>query len=335
MLKVMRAEREDAFTLVELMIVVVIIGILAAVAIPIFSNQQKESADATLKSDLKNAALAMVTAKTSNNGKFAPFLPSFSTLSPNNEIFLDTNTSNQDEFCLVGSNKATGTTMYYSSKVGKVSAKAADCNTNLQLAGGGVAPSFQAAHGVTLTTKKALVINHPNHASQSNAALLRSYGYGTVDVIRHSSAVTAEYVADYDLIFIDYVWWAAPSYTWVDTALNRGQKILVSGNDTYASQYYIRGSFNTAAPGGFTPTYAQGLSPSFPYLFSKQAWTSNDSFRCITAVEAVTLATVDVGDSKCITMYGKNLGAAGRLVYVSYITSDTAVARSALNWLTS
>ena len=67
----MKENREGGFTLIELLVVILIIAILAAIAIPVFLNQRKKGWISQQQSALKNAATAMETYATENNGSYA------------------------------------------------------------------------------------------------------------------------------------------------------------------------------------------------------------------------------------------------------------------------
>ncbi|MEP6481571.1 MAG: prepilin-type N-terminal cleavage/methylation domain-containing protein [Rhodoglobus sp.] len=67
---VMAGENEKGFTLIELMVVIIIIGILAAIAIPVFLNQRQQAWDASVKSDLATIAIAAESYATANNGSY-------------------------------------------------------------------------------------------------------------------------------------------------------------------------------------------------------------------------------------------------------------------------
>ncbi|HXC24679.1 MAG TPA: prepilin-type N-terminal cleavage/methylation domain-containing protein [Gemmatimonadaceae bacterium] len=60
------------FTLIELLIVVVIIGILAAIAIPRFAATKQNAYLATVKTDLRNLATAQEGYASSHNGAYMP-----------------------------------------------------------------------------------------------------------------------------------------------------------------------------------------------------------------------------------------------------------------------
>ena len=74
----MLKKKDHGFTLIELMIVVLIVAILVAIAIPTFLGQRKEAEDAAAKSNLRNA---LATEKAYYAGGASVFTDDLDTLS--------------------------------------------------------------------------------------------------------------------------------------------------------------------------------------------------------------------------------------------------------------
>jgi len=66
-----RARRNEGFTLVEVLVVVLIIGILAAIAIPLFLTQASKAHDVSAKAQVRTAETAAETYSADNNGEYS------------------------------------------------------------------------------------------------------------------------------------------------------------------------------------------------------------------------------------------------------------------------
>jgi prepilin-type N-terminal cleavage/methylation domain-containing protein len=96
--------KKRGFTVIELIIVVVVIGILAAISIIAYNNVQKNAADKTMKSDLDVVSSEMQRAQLANGGVYPTTLPSAIKASPNVTLTL----------------KYSGTINYYGGGLGAV-----------------------------------------------------------------------------------------------------------------------------------------------------------------------------------------------------------------------
>lgn len=97
---------EQGFALIELLVVVIIIGVLAAIAIPTFLRQKNAGYQATLQADLRNIAVEAET----YHAKFGTYdgfeaSPAFSVFqtSPTVILAMDAADSQADHYCIQAS----------------------------------------------------------------------------------------------------------------------------------------------------------------------------------------------------------------------------------------
>ncbi len=133
-----RAQGDKGFTLIELLVVVVIIGILIAIAIPLYLNYQKGAKNKSAQSDVRNA-VTTVQQCIADNDNALPSVPAGNATKGSNLVFncpsatvqqtANVSTNNTLTFAVVGSagdytiagtNSDGGKIYTYSSSTGKI-----------------------------------------------------------------------------------------------------------------------------------------------------------------------------------------------------------------------
>lgn len=120
-----RPERRgpDGFSLIELLVVIIIIGLLAAIALPIFLNQRRRAFDSAAQSDLRNVAEfeELLLADTGSYGTLHDISQNEPDVSISKGVTLTiVGYDAQRGYCLSARHSASPRTWYYDSRAGGI-----------------------------------------------------------------------------------------------------------------------------------------------------------------------------------------------------------------------